>query len=164
MRTAYGTAIKTTCPRDCYDACGMKRHASKDGRVRKVSGDRDHMVSRGKLCPKCALAYNGAWIDPDAAPHAPASAGGPERDAVASLSVSWDEAHRVNRRPADDGARRPTRPKPSCHTHYTGTCSAIARKFSQPFFQSNRRYRGRSRYGLQQGRSRSAQICSLAIL
>ena len=63
MRTAHRTTIRTTCPRDCYDACGMKV-VIEDGRVRKVGGDRDHMVSRGKLCPKCALAYNGAWIDP----------------------------------------------------------------------------------------------------
>jgi anaerobic selenocysteine-containing dehydrogenase len=75
MRTAHKTTIKTTCPRDCYDACGMKV-VIEDGRVRKVSGDRDHMVSRGKLCPKCALAY----VDrSDAASHAPAPARGCQR-------------------------------------------------------------------------------------
>jgi len=47
MRATYKT-IKTTCPRDCYDACGMKVLVA-DGRVRKVSGDRNHLVSRGKL-------------------------------------------------------------------------------------------------------------------
>src|SRR5258708_38950085 len=56
MRVEHKT-VKTTCPRDCYDACGMKVIVE-DGRVRKVSGDRSHIVSRGKLCPKCALPYN----------------------------------------------------------------------------------------------------------
>ena len=57
------TRIKTTCPRDCYDACGVVVER-KDGRVSKVLGDSEHHVARGSLCMKCTLAYNSAWIDP----------------------------------------------------------------------------------------------------
>ena len=34
-----------------------------EGRV-TVTGDPDHAVSRGALCAKCSLAYNGVWRDP----------------------------------------------------------------------------------------------------
>ena len=54
--------IKTTCARDCYDACGIAVH-KENGAITKVLGDPDHAISRGKLCGKCAIAYNGAWRD-----------------------------------------------------------------------------------------------------
>ena len=40
------TAIRTTCPRDCYDACGMLVKLSADGRI-NVVGDPEHSVSFG---------------------------------------------------------------------------------------------------------------------
>lgn len=55
--------VKTTCPRDCYDSCGVSV-LLEDGRIRSVKGDAGHFVSQGSLCGKCSLAYNGAWIDP----------------------------------------------------------------------------------------------------
>ncbi len=36
---------KTTCPLDCYDACGVKYEAG------KLKGDPKHPISRGYLCP-----------------------------------------------------------------------------------------------------------------
>ena len=57
--------IRTTCPRDCFDTCGIavvKRH----GVVVHVRGDPQHPVSRGKLCPKCSIGYNREWRDPQA--------------------------------------------------------------------------------------------------
>jgi anaerobic selenocysteine-containing dehydrogenase len=51
--------VKTTCPRDCYDACGITV-TKKNGRIANVLGDKDHAISRGALCGKCAIAYNGA--------------------------------------------------------------------------------------------------------
>ena len=44
--------IKTNCPRDCYDGCGIVVERRDDGRHR-VLGDPDHPVSRGTLCGKC---------------------------------------------------------------------------------------------------------------
>ena len=56
------TLIKTTCPRDCYDACGMSVRV-RGGVIQNVMGDREHHVSQGKLCGKCAIAYNGVFRD-----------------------------------------------------------------------------------------------------
>ena len=41
--------IRTTCPRDCYDACGVVVKLAADGTV-NVVGDPAHSVSRGALC------------------------------------------------------------------------------------------------------------------
>ena len=57
--------IRTTCPRDCYDACGALV-VRRDGAIHAVRGDPDHPVSRGRLCRKCTLGYNGAWLDASA--------------------------------------------------------------------------------------------------
>ena len=44
--------VRTGCPRDCPDVCGMLAHVA-DGRVTKVVGDPDHPVTRGFICAKC---------------------------------------------------------------------------------------------------------------
>ena len=54
--------IKTTCPRDCYDACGIEV-LRKNHRIVSVRGDKEHYVSRGKLCAKCQIFYNGVMLD-----------------------------------------------------------------------------------------------------
>ncbi len=54
--------IKTTCPRDCYDGCGIIVH-KRNGEIIKVKGNRDHPSTRGPLCAKCAVSYNGVWLD-----------------------------------------------------------------------------------------------------
>ena len=63
--TQLDEVVLTTCPRDCYDACGIAV-VKRDGAIRHVRGDPDHPVSRGKLCGKCSIGYNGAWLDPEA--------------------------------------------------------------------------------------------------
>ncbi len=45
------TTYRSVCPFDCPDACGLLVEVA-DGRVLKVSGDPDHPVTRGLLCPK----------------------------------------------------------------------------------------------------------------
>jgi anaerobic selenocysteine-containing dehydrogenase len=57
--------VLTTCPRDCYDACGIAV-VKRDGEIRHVRGDPEHPVSRGRLCRKCSIGYNGAFRDPAA--------------------------------------------------------------------------------------------------
>jgi anaerobic selenocysteine-containing dehydrogenase len=54
--------VKTACPRDCYDGCGVIVHR-RHGRIVAVRGDPDHFVSRGTLCGKCSTAYNREWRD-----------------------------------------------------------------------------------------------------
>jgi anaerobic selenocysteine-containing dehydrogenase len=122
--------IRTTCPRDCYDACGIAVAKRADGRI-KVLGDPDHAVSRGALCGKCAIAYNGAWIDPAQRLTRPLKRTGAKGEGRFE-AVSWDEAlghtaARLKAIVAEAGAET------IWHTHYTGTCSLLAGGFPQRF-------------------------------
>lgn len=114
--------VKTTCARDCYDACGISVH-TRDGAITKVLGDPDHAVARGKLCGKCAIAYNGAWRDPALRLTAPLRRTG-EKGAGQFVEISWDEAlaetaGRLRGLIDDDQAHT------ILHTHYTGTVGLI---------------------------------------
>lgn len=125
------TVTKTTCPRDCYDACGIAVVTSEDGRV-KVLGDPDHAVSRGALCGKCAIFYNGTYLDPSARLTQPLRRIGIKGSGQYE-PISWDEAAaliagKLKAIIAESG------PETIWHTHYTGTCSAIAGSFPQRFF------------------------------
>lgn len=129
--TATRERIRTTCPRDCYDSCGITV-IKENGAVRKITGDRAHPVSRGSLCGKCALAYNGAWIDPGQRLTRPLRRVGAKGEGKFA-PVSWDEAiaaiaARLTSIVAEHGAAS------VLHTHYTGTCSLIAGTFPLRFF------------------------------
>jgi len=124
--------IRTSCPRDCYDGCGIVVER-KDGRVTRVLGDPDHPVSRGKLCQKCALAYNGVWRDPEARLQRPLRRRGSKSDRQFE-PISWDAAlaeiaQHLERAIDSHG------PESIFHAHYTGTCSLIAGEFPMRFFQ-----------------------------
>ena len=123
--------IRTTCPRDCYDGCGIAV-VKRDGRITKVLGDPDHPVARGALCGKCAVAYNGVWLDPGARLLHPMKRTGPKGSGTFE-AISWDEAlasvaerfHAIGRESGFDRI---------LHTHYTGTCSSLAIGFPGRFF------------------------------
>lgn len=124
------TIIRTTCPRDCYDACGIAVVKRDDGLV-KVLGDPDHAVSRGALCGKCAIAYNGIWLDTKARVTRPLKRVGPKGDGRFE-PVSWDQATaeiagRLKDIVSKYGAET------IWHSHYTGTCSLLAGGFPQRF-------------------------------
>jgi anaerobic selenocysteine-containing dehydrogenase len=124
------TIIRTTCPRDCYDACGIAVVKRADGLV-KVLGDPDHPVARGALCGKCAIAYNGAWLDPKARVTRPLKRVGPKGEGRFE-PVSWDQAT------GEIAARFKNivsvhGPETIWHSHYTGTCSLLAGGFPQRF-------------------------------
>ena len=123
--------VKTTCPRDCYDSCGITV-IKRDGRITKVLGDPDHFVSRGALCGKCALAYNGVYLDSNARLTQPLKRIGAKGEGRFE-PVSWDQATadiaaRLNGIITDGGPER------IVHAHYTGTCSIIANLFPMRFF------------------------------
>lgn len=129
MRDA--TTIRTTCPRDCYDACGIAVKISADGTI-NVVGDPDHNVSRGALCGKCSIGYNGIWRDPSKRLTRPLKRIGP-KGTGSFLPVSWDQAlgdiaDRLNTIRGRDGGSA------ILQTHYTGTCSLIAGTFPLRFF------------------------------
>ena len=122
------TLIKTTCPRDCYDACGMSVRV-RDGQIQNVMGDRGHHVSQGKLCGKCAIAYNGVFRDAEKRLSVPLRRVGKKGEGVFE-PVSWDAAL------ADIAVRlqKISDPRTIYHTHYTGTLSMIAGGFPGRFF------------------------------
>ena len=123
--------VRTTCPRDCYDACGIVV-IKRGGEITKVLGDPEHPVSRGALCGKCALAYNGVFRDPAARLTTPLRRSGPKGSGQFE-PISWDSAigeiaERFGAIAAESG------PEAIIHAHYTGTCSLIAGNFPERFF------------------------------
>ena len=82
--------IKTNCPRDCYDGCGIVVELE-DGKRPRVSGDPDHPVSRGALCGKCGVAYNGVFQDESVRLKTPLRRTGPKGSGEFE-PTSWDEA------------------------------------------------------------------------
>ena len=123
--------VKTTCPRDCYDGCGIAV-VKRGGRISRVLGDPDHPVSRGALCGKCAIAYNGVWLDRDARLLHPLRRSG-AKGTGRFARCTWDEAiAEIAGRLAD--IAREHGPASILHSHYTGTCSTIANGFPERFF------------------------------
>ena len=124
--------IKTTCPRDCYDACGALVKV-RDGRILAVRGDPEHPVSRGKLCAKCTTGYNNEWIDPAARLTHPLRRSGPKGSGQFT-AISWDEAlgeiaARLHEITARHGAAT------ILNAHYTGTLSLLAYSFPMRFLR-----------------------------
>ena len=123
--------IRTTCPRDCYDACGIMV-STRGGRAVRVAGDRDHPVSRGTLCGKCAVAYNGIWLDPEQRLLRPLLRNGPKGSGN-FVPCSWEHAlAKIAERLYQ--VLGSTGPQSVYHTHYTGTCSLLAGHFPLRFF------------------------------
>jgi len=123
--------IKTTCPRDCYDSCGMSV-IRRDGVVTAVRGNPTHPVSRGTLCGKCSTAYNREWRDPTRRLGSPLRRLGPKGHGRFE-TVSWEAAiDEIGARLADivesHGARS------ILNAHYTGTISLLAGMAPMRFF------------------------------
>ena len=123
--------VRTTCPRDCYDACGVLV-ALEHGRVKHVRGDPGHHVARGKLCRKCSIGYNGAFIDPELRLTTPLRRVGAKGEARFE-PVGWPDA--ISAIAAHLGAIVQEHGSASIlNAHYTGTCALIDTAFPQRFF------------------------------
>ena len=119
--------ILTTCPRDCYDACGVAV-VKRNGRIRHVRGDKDHPVSRGRLCKKCSTAYNGVLLDPTARLLHPLRRVGPKGSGRFE-EVSWESAL------AEVAGRLSSIPGETIlNAHYTGTFALLGYAFPLRFF------------------------------
>lgn len=122
--------VRTTCPRDCYDSCGVLVQQRLGRTV--VRGDPDHPISRGRLCRKCSIGYNGAFLDPQLRLTHPLVRTGP-KGAGEFRPASWDEALGIV-------AERLGAIASSGHAdtilnaHYTGTFSLLAYSFPMRFF------------------------------
>jgi anaerobic selenocysteine-containing dehydrogenase len=130
--TPEKTVIRTTCPRDCYDACGITV-LKKDGVIAKVLGDAGHRLARGALCGKCALAYNGIWLDKAARLSTPLKRVGKKGEGKFA-PASWDEA--LGAIGARLNAIRAENPRRILHTHYTGTVALLSTAFPMRFFNA----------------------------
>jgi anaerobic selenocysteine-containing dehydrogenase len=127
VHTVDRSVLRTTCPRDCYDACGILV-VKRPGERTQVRGDPDHPVSRGKLCRKCSIAYNGVFLDAAARLTTPLIRTGP-KGTSSFREATWDEAlqlvaDRLGAVVAEHGGEAVT------YAHYTGTFSMLA--YHQP--------------------------------
>ncbi len=115
--------VRSTCPRDCYDGCGMLVHLEPGAKPR-VSGDPDHPISRGRLCAKCAVAYNGVFQDEKARLTTPLR----RSESGEFEAVSWDAAlQEVAQR---FGTIIDSRgPRAILNLNYTGTLGLIGYNF-----------------------------------
>jgi len=123
--------VRTTCPRDCYDSCGVVV-LKRGGAITKVRGDKNSPVNRGALCGKCTLAYNGILRDPHGRLGRPLKRIGPKGTGQFA-PISWEEAlatiaSELRRIVATSG------PHTIAYAHYTGTISKIAYAFPVRFF------------------------------
>ena len=122
--------FRTNCPRDCYDSCGILVEKKTTGL--RVMGDPDHPIARGKLCSKCAVAYNGVWQDVSKRLTNPLKRVGPKGEAD-FREIAWDDALNeiVDQLKPLITERRA---ESILHTHYSGTLSLIASSFPCRFF------------------------------
>jgi len=134
VSSAADEVLLTTCPRDCYDSCGI-RVLKRRGAVVAVRGDPGHPVSRGTLCGKCSTAYNREWRDPSRRLTRPLRRVAPKaaRGEVRFEPVSWehaieDIAARLKAIAASHG------PQSVLNAHYTGTISLLAGLAPMRFF------------------------------
>ncbi len=123
--------VLTTCPRDCYDACGIQV-VTRNGTIEQVRGDPGHAVARGKLCRKCAVGYNGVWRDPSARLTTPLRRSGP-KGSGSFEPIAWGEAIDATAERLD-GIVSTVGPGAILNAHYTGTCSLLAGSFPMRFF------------------------------
>jgi anaerobic selenocysteine-containing dehydrogenase len=123
--------VRTACPRDCYDTCGVNVH-KRNGAIDSVRGDPAHFVSQGQLCVKCSIGYNNEWLDPRSRLTRPLRRVGRKGEGRFE-PVSWEVAidaiaDRLKRIVANVG------PQAILNTHYSGTISLIAYLFPTRFF------------------------------
>lgn len=123
--------IRSNCPRDCYDGCGIVIK-KENGKIIQVLGDPDHPVSRGRLCSKCAIVYNGIWRDEKARLLYPMQRIGAKGEGKFER-IEWQQA-------IDTIATKLLTivdkhgPQAILNTHYSGTLSLIALEFPMRFF------------------------------
>ena len=129
--TTNSSLIKTTCPRDCYDGCGILVD-QEDGKVIKVKGNPEHPSNRGALCAKCAISYNGVWLDDSTRLLHPIKRTG-AKGSGEFKRISWDSALKEIAEQLTATAHQ-YGPDKIFHTHYTGTSSVIAGSFPNRFF------------------------------
>jgi len=121
--------LRSTCPYDCPDACGLLVEVA-DGRAVAVKGDPDHPHSQGSLCPKMNR-YQDTVHSPRRLT-TPLERIGP-KGSGAFAPITWEEAiERIAGRwreiIASHGAQA------ILPYSYAGTMGLVQRQAGQPFF------------------------------
>lgn len=80
--------VKTACPRNCFDTCGIVAYV-KDGKIVELAGDTDHPITRGHLCSK-GYAYLHRTYSPDRIKYPMKRVG--DRGEGKFVRVTWDQA------------------------------------------------------------------------
>ena len=89
MTVKVDKVVKTICPRNCFDTCGVVAYV-KDGRMIKVEGDPDHPITKGRLCVK-ANTYVQRTYHKDRIQYPLMRVG--KRGRAEFKRVSWDDAY-----------------------------------------------------------------------
>jgi len=79
------TTLRTSCTRDCPDACGLIATVE-DGRVTRLQGDREHAVTRGFLCYRVGTHFLTRQYSPERLT-SPLARRGDE-----FVEITWEEA------------------------------------------------------------------------
>ena len=80
--------LRSVCPHDCPDTCGIISHVE-DGKLVKVKGDPDHILTRGFLCQK-VMNYPERVYSPDRVLYPLKRVG--VKGSGKFERISWDEA------------------------------------------------------------------------
>lgn len=123
------TIHRSVCPFDCPDTCGLLVEVA-DGRAIRVTGDPDHPITRGLLCPKM-LHYERTVHSPRRLT-TPLLRSGP-KGAAEFTPISWSEAiericSRWQRLISEIGAET------ILPYSYAGTMGLVQRNSGHPFF------------------------------
>ncbi|MBT0653234.1 molybdopterin oxidoreductase family protein [Geomobilimonas luticola] len=124
-----GTIVRSVCPYDCPDTCGLLVEV-KDGRAVKVTGDPEHPFTRGTLCPKM-LHYERTVHSPLRLTM-PLLRSGPKGSGQ-FRTIGWDEAiERITAR--WDEVIAGHGPEAILPYSYAGTMGLVQRNSGHPFF------------------------------
>lgn len=88
MAEEYDRIVKTCCPRDCFDSCGILAYV-KDGKVVRLKGDPAHPITKGQLCVKVEPFH--LWVHHPDRLKTPLKRIG-ERGEGKWAEITWDEA------------------------------------------------------------------------
>ncbi|HEX9306974.1 MAG TPA: molybdopterin-dependent oxidoreductase [Anaeromyxobacter sp.] len=111
-----GERVVATYCELCFWGCGVRAHV-RDGRVTKITGNPEHPLSRGMLCPRGAGA-TGQLYDPDRLRRPLVRRA--KRGEDVFEEVSWDAALNEVATRLDDVARRHGREAVALFTHGSG--------------------------------------------
>ena len=152
--TGEKEVLKTTCPRDCYDACGIVA-IKRDGAITRVLGDPDHPVSRVRSAASARLPTTASSAIPRYGCRRRSSASAPRAKGASSRSrgtrPSGTSPHASpgspRRRRGQDCAR-------ALHRHLLADRQQLPDALPGP----PGRPRGRARHGVQHGRPRRTRL------